>query len=371
MLHILAFLVLVVLVYLGMQYYVAFWLIRSFPGLPLPPASVRCAILLLAFLFPLSIYWLRHGGAPAQWLASAMYVWTGVLLIWLFWAACGDLLALIARRLGAGAPLQGAIAWAVVTATVLSAVHAYWSARRPPAVTAVEVALPRLPKGLDGFTVVQLSDLHIGLTVPVERFEAIVGQVNALSPDLVVLTGDLMDPGPIPEERVAAACAGLKARHGTLAVLGNHEFYHGLGKALEFHQRCGARLLRSEVAVLPGGLQVAGVDDLMAGRVSREEVDAVLSRLDPKSPSLFLSHQPRMFDLASERGVGLMLSGHTHSGQIFPFGLVVRLSYRYVYGLYRLGGSALYVTSGAGQWGPPMRFLTRTEIVRIVLRSPD
>ncbi|MBI5622401.1 MAG: hypothetical protein HY924_01345 [Elusimicrobia bacterium] len=118
------------------------------------------------------------------------------------------------------------------------------------------------------------------------------------------------------------------------------------------------------------GLQVAGIDDIMAARLTREEVAGVISKLDPAKPSILLSHQPRLVDLAAEKGVGLMLSGHTHQGQIFPFGLVVRLSYRYFYGLYRRGAMSLYVTSGAGHWGPPMRFLTRSEIAVIVLRAP-
>jgi hypothetical protein len=113
---------------------------------------------------------------------------------------------------------------------------------------------------------------------------------------------------------------------------------------------------------------VAAVDDVRTVGHSEAEVSAVLAKLDPAEPALFLSHQPLYFEAAARARVGLMLSGHTHQGQVFPFGLIVRLVYPYFYGLYRLGASSLYVSSGTGQWGPPMRLFTRSEIVRFTLR---
>ncbi|MBI4676947.1 MAG: metallophosphoesterase [Elusimicrobia bacterium] len=243
MLHILGFLTVVILVYLGMQYYVAFWLIRSFPGLPVAPAVVRAVVLGLALLFPLSIYLLRHASPATHSLATVMYVWTGVLLIWVFWAACGDVLLLAASRLTPSLRARPFIAWGVLAAVALSSVYAVWNAGRLPRGKEVEVPLPRLPHSLDGFTVVQISDLHLGVTVPLERFESIVSLVNGLRPDLIVLTGDLVDPGPAPEEAIARIGTCLKARHGKLAVLGNHEYYHGLEAALECYKRCGARIV--------------------------------------------------------------------------------------------------------------------------------
>ncbi|MBI5881598.1 MAG: metallophosphoesterase [Elusimicrobia bacterium] len=352
MFHVLGFLSLVILVYLGMQYYVAFWVIRSFPGLPVSPLAVRLTVLVLALL------------------ALVMYVWTGVLLIWVFWAACGDLAFLSASLAGFGSRAKPIIAWTVLAAVGLSSLHALWNGQRLPRVARLEVTLPNLPGRLDGFTIVQISDLHLGVTVPLSRLEDIASSVDKLHPDLIALTGDFVDPGPATEEAIAKAASRLHARHGKLAVLGNHEFYHGVENALSLFRKCGARVLRDEVIEV-AGIQIVGIDDIMAGRLTRDEVSATLSKLDPAKPSVFLSHQPRFVDLASEKGVGLMLSGHTHQGQIFPFGLLARLSYRYFHGLYRRGTTSIYVTSGAGHWGPPMRFLTRAEVAAIVLRSPD
>jgi len=195
-----------------------------------------------------------------------------------------------------------------------------------------------------------------------------VAEVSALRPDIVVLTGDILDAGLRREDEFTRIGAGLRARCGVLAILGNHEFYHGPAASARALQGMGARLLRDEVAALPCGLQVAAVDDVRTAHLSEADVAGLLARLEPGRPSLFLSHQPLYFEAAARAGVGLMLSGHTHQGQIFPFGLIVRMVYPYFHGLYRIGRSSLYVTSGTGQWGPPMRLFTRAEIVRFTLR---
>jgi len=201
-----------------------------------------------------------------------------------------------------------------------------------------------------------------------EKFSRVVQRAVQLRPDLVVLTGDILDAGLRGETDAARIGAGLQARCGVLAVLGNHEFYHGVEASSRAFRDMGARLLRNEALSLPGGLQVVGIDDIRTAGLSAQDVSTILARLDPTRPSLLISHQPLDFDVAARAGVGLMLSGHTHEGQIFPFNLIVRLVYPYFHGLYEKDGSWLYVTSGTGQWGPPMRLFTRAEIVRLTLR---
>ncbi|MBI5240690.1 MAG: metallophosphoesterase [Elusimicrobia bacterium] len=365
------FIATVILVYLGMQYYVAFWLIRNFPGLPVSPTAARVAVLLLTLSFPLCLYCLRHfTGAWISLLAYLSFIWLGLVLIWLTCAASADLLLLLARLWGWSAALRPWLRASVLAATAAAGLWSLYNAWRMPRLSEVEIPLPGLPQALDGFTVVQVSDLHLGVTVPLSKFARIVEKVSGLSPDLVVLTGDILDAGLNDEGAFARIGSGLRARQGVFAVLGNHEFYHGVAASARAFQAMGARLLRDEVAVLPGGLQVAGVDDLRTARFSGRELEAVLSKLDPAKPALLLSHQPLHFKTAARRGVGLMLSGHTHQGQIFPFGAIVRLVYPDFNGLYREGASSLYVTSGTGQWGPPMRLFTRAEIVRYTLRRP-
>ena len=236
-----------------------------------------------------------------------------------------------------------------------------------PIVRDIDVPIAGLPADLEGFSVVQLSDLHLGVSVPLEKFSRIVAQTAALKPDLIVLTGDILDAGLRDDGEVERIGSGLKAEHGVFAVLGNHEFYHGVEVSSRTFAGMGARLLRNEAVTLPAGLQVAGVDDIMAGHLTAAQAAAVLAKLDVRKPSLYLCHQPLGFAAAASAGVSLMLSGHTHAGQIFPFGLVGRLFYRHYNGLYRKGSSTLYVTSGTGQWGPPMRLFTRAEIARLTL----
>lgn len=347
-----------------MQSYLASWAFRNFPDLPLSPGALRLLILLSAGGFPFSMYCLRtFRGEWTHWLASAGFLWFGTVFIALTFTVLGDLAVL-------AAPAARAWARAAVPAAAAAAcLLAVYNASRPPLIHDVEIPLAGLPQGLDGFTVVQLSDLHLGVTVSLDKFASIVTQVDALKPDLIVLTGDIFDAGMSGDGEVERIGAGLKARLGVLAVLGNHEFYHGVEASSRTLAGMGARLLRDEVMTLPGGLQVAGVDDVRTAGLSADDVAAVLSNLDPARASLFLCHQPLHFGAAARAGVGLMLSGHTHAGQIFPFGLIVRLFYPRFHGLYHEGRSTLYVTSGAGQWGPPMRLFTRAEIVRFTLRN--
>lgn len=371
MLALFGFIATVILVYLGMQYYVAFWLIRSFPGLPLSPGAARVTVLLLSLSFPLCMYCLRHfTGAWISALAYLSFIWLGLVLIWLTCAVSADLLLLLARIWGKAEALRPWLRVIVLAAAGAAGLWSLYDAARMPRLREVDIALPGLPEALEGYTVVQLSDLHLGVTVPLSKFARVVERVSALKPDLVVLTGDILDAGLNDEEAFARIGSGLKARQGAFAVLGNHEFYHGTAASVRAFEAMGARVLRDEIALLPGGLQVAGVDDLRTAGPSPEEFRALLSRLDPAKPSLLLSHQPLLFAEAARAGVGLMLSGHTHGGQIFPFGFIVRLVYPYFQGPYRKGASTLFVTSGTGQWGPPMRLFTRAELVRYTLRSP-
>jgi predicted MPP superfamily phosphohydrolase len=367
----LVFLSIIILVYFGMQYYVAYWLIRNFPSIPIGLSALRIAVFLIALLFPFSIYLLRaYPGPFSEWFAYLTYIWTGASFILFTWALFGDCMVLLSRTIGAAERVRMPVAYGVLVATAVLSLQAFWNASRLPRIRTLELPIARLPKGMDGFTIVQLSDLHLGVTVPVGRFREIARQVNALRPDLIALTGDLLDPGAIDEAEVREIGRTLKARVAKIAVLGNHDFYYGAEAAVACFRGFDSVVLRNDVMELPGGLQIAGVDDTVTAGLTREDVSKVLKRLDPKKPSLFLSHQPRIFDLAVEHGVGLMLSGHTHQGQIFPFGFFVWMATRYLYGLYQKGDSFLYVTSGTGQWGPPMRLFTRSEIVRIVLRSP-
>lgn len=240
-------------------------------------------------------------------------------------------------------------------------------------VTWLEIPLQNLPAKLDGYTVVQVSDVHYGMLTENGKLAKLVEQVNQLNADLVVITGDLVDEGVSHMQEMTLPLLGLKARDGVLAITGNHEYYAGVNRATAIMEKAKIRVLRNERIILPGGLQVLGIDDPTGSRRMGEaaaDFQGLLAGLDPLQPSIFLYHQPIRFAEAASFGIGLQLSGHTHGGQLFPIRYISQLIYPRTPGLHRIGRSYLYVNRGAGTWGPPMRLGSPPEITFIRLRSP-
>lgn len=238
----------------------------------------------------------------------------------------------------------------------------------------IEVVLPRLPAALDGFTIVQLSDLHVGPTIDRRFVEDVVDRCQHLAADLYALTGDLVD-GPVHRYRHAAApLAGLRAPHGTFAVTGNHEYYHGADPWIAELGERGVRYLRNEHVVIErdgGAFALAGIDDHEArGDGHGPDVPQALAGKDPAHPVVLLAHQPRQVHAARAHGVELQISGHTHGGQIWPWHYLVKLQQGgLLAGHYRFGDTQLYVTRGCGFWGPRVRIGAPLEITRVILRS--
>jgi predicted MPP superfamily phosphohydrolase len=248
------------------------------------------------------------------------------------------------------------------------------SALAPPRLTHVEIALQRWPAGLDGYRIVQLSDLHIGPLLD-RRFAAdLVKRCNQLAPDLIAVTGDLVDGSVARVAAEVAPLEGLRARHGVWFVTGNHDYYSGADAWAEHARGLGFGVLRNRRLSVGDGdaiFDLAGVEDHHAHLVSethREDLAAALDGRDRSRACVLLAHDPATFKRAAQLGVDLQLSGHTHGGQIWPFRYLVRLSTPYVAGLYRAGDSQLYVSCGTGFWGPAMRVLAPAEITEIVLR---
>jgi predicted MPP superfamily phosphohydrolase len=312
----------------------------------------------------------RFGPSVGQVLGWPAHFWLATVFYLLLTLGLSDL-ALLVLGLD-GLPVMRQRAQIVVG--VVGAVMAFgaYSGMRLPSVKRVEVALPDWPKALDGFRIAQLSDVHIGTLIG-KRFAArVTERVNALAPDAIAITGDLVD-GSIEHigDRVEPF-AQLRARHGTYFVTGNHDYYSGAMDWCARIRELGIRVLRNErVAVDHDGAQlwIAGVDDYMLRRRSRADLDAALGGLRETDPVVLLAHNPLTFEDAHELGVSLQLSGHTHGGQMWPFTWLVRLQTRFVAGLYKLGRSQLYVSLGTGYWGPPVRVLAPAEITLLTLRS--
>lgn len=248
------------------------------------------------------------------------------------------------------------------------------SARGEHEIVDVEIRLAKLPKALDGFSIVQLSDLHIGMTIDRAFVQRVVDRANELSPDLIVLTGDLVD-GQVDDLRdEAAPLASLRARHGLYAVTGNHEYYSGAVPWTAELRRLGVNVLQNQHVVLErngASMVLAGVADYGAHHFDpshrSDPVAALLGAPDSAAVRILLAHQPRSAAAAERAGFDLQLSGHTHGGQFFPWVFLVRLQQPFTAGLHRLGKLWVYVSRGTGYWGPPKRLGAPSEITRLRL----
>jgi len=220
---------------------------------------------------------------------------------------------------------------------------------------------------------VAMSDLHLGAMTLPSRVDALVALVNAQKPDVLLLVGDIVNDHPEALKPLASKLAAARPRLGTFGVFGNHERYEGDEKSAAVFRWAGAELLRNRVVPLPeAGIQILGVDDPgRAGNVTAtlaEEIRSLAPNLDPTRVSVLLNHRPQAWrEAAKPLGIEVMLSGHTHRGQLYPFYLVVSLSYEFMGGFYEEDGKLLGVSAGAGFWGPPLRVLAPPDILVVDL----
>ena len=344
---------------LGSAHYYVWLRFVAAPELPAPwHALATVAIVALAPSLVVASLALRRlpreTARPYVWLA---YTWFGLAVYLLVAAAATHLVCALAGVGPRPAALVG------VGAAVATVVYGIVHAATGPIVRRVRVPLAGLPAAAEGYTIAQLTDVHIGPILG-ERFAArVVAKVNALAPDLIVMTGDLVD-GRIDElRRHVEPLRDLTARDGVYAVTGNHEYYWNARAWLEHLSSFGIRILRNEHTTIRGAFELAGVDDSTA----TEDVPRALAGCDPALPVVLLAHHPRTVTRAVAAGVDLQLSGHTHGGQLLPLGWLSRLFEPRVAGLARFGATWLYVSEGTGFWGPPMRVGTSSEIALVTL----
>lgn len=243
----------------------------------------------------------------------------------------------------------------------------------PPDLLRVPVRLPKLDPAFDGFRIAVVSDIHLGPLTGRAHTERIVRMINESSPDMVAIVGDLADGTVAALGPAAEPLRDLVSREGTFFVTGNHEYFEEPFEWLRELERLGLHLLRNENTVIRRGgaaFDLAGVNDL-AGRMADDgpDFDRALAGRDPSRPTVLLAHQPVQVAEAAKRGVDLQLSGHTHGGQLWPFHYVVGMQQGAVAGLSTVDGTQLYVTRGAGFWGPPVRVGAPPDITVLSLES--
>jgi predicted MPP superfamily phosphohydrolase len=355
---------------------------RLIPALAFaPPLQWALAALLLAswLLMPMALVARRIRRQPL----SDRLAWAGVLLMGLF----SSLFVLTLLRDGLSLPLWIASHWlspppwlaptsalAVPLLAGLLTLWGYVNARRTARVVRVDVPIAGLPQALQGFSIAQISDLHVGPTIKRGYLQAIVSRVNALDADMVAVTGDLVD-GSVQHLAVhVAPLAALRSRHGTFFVTGNHEYYSDAHAWIDELRRLGLRVLLNEHVLLRRGdatLALAGVADYSAHNFDathRSDPQAAIAGVpDEARVRVLLAHQPRSAPAAAAAGFHLQLSGHTHGGQFLPWKWFVRLQQPFTAGLNRWQGLWVYTSRGTGYWGPPKRLGAPSEITHLRL----
>lgn len=247
-------------------------------------------------------------------------------------------------------------------------------ARRRPGIIEVKIPVVNLPHGLHGFSIAQISDVHVGPTIKRDFVESVVRRVNELNPDLIAVTGDLVDGSVQQLSAHTAPLAGLAARHGAYFVTGNHEYYSGERAWTQEIRRLGLHVLKNEHVVLNhdgASLVLAGVTDYSAHHFdpAQRSDPAAAMRGAPVDAGVkvLLAHQPSSATAAADAGFDVQISGHTHGGQFWPWNLFIRFFQPFSSGLHRLQNLWIYVSRGTGYWGPPNRFGVPSEITRIRL----
>ena len=337
--------------YGGMNYYLYHNLAQA---IPVSSGMLLQAIFaLLASAYPVSQLFRSWRKLPL--LSRFGSYWLGMLSISVAVLAVKDLLSLFL-------PFQSQVLaiGLIIFLTLWAAVKAW----RGPGSKTVSIQHNKLVKP---FSIVHLSDLHLGATTSVKWLKKVIAQVNCLKADIVVITGDMADDTYGEMAKFIPEFKNLKTKSGIYAVSGNHEYYQGVDHFTRFCQATEIIAADGQFLAVAEGINLLGLGGRITeiGPEAEEKIQELLNAANPGDYNILLIHQPVGFEKTAWLGIDLQLSGHTHQGQILPFNIFVYLVYRYAYGLHALGDSHIYISSGTGTWGPPLRLGSSSEIVRI------
>ncbi len=340
-----------------MQVMAGAWLVRCFPSI-----GIKCPLLVMGLLsavmfagFTLT----RTHQTGLFWRALYYFSYTYFGLVFLtFCLSIGFFILLILLK-----SFHVKTFWlnSVSIVVILGVwVLSFWGGFSAPKLKKIALQIPGAPH----MKLALLSDTHLGMGVSLKRFDSVLRRLEAEKPDGLLVLGDIFEYGP-DREKYAARLKQFKTPLGSYGVLGNHEYYVGYGDSKQFYKDAGVTLLENSAAVLPNGVQVVGLKDIRTAGVSANQVAHLLGGLDAQKPTILLSHTPLLAEVAAAHGADLMLSGHTHNGQLWPFHYLVKTQYPRVYGLYDVENMKFYITSGVFYWGIPLRFLAPAELVLI------
>jgi uncharacterized protein len=346
--------------------------------------GIPVAVFMLIMLFaPFVIRLSENAGLElfARLMSYAGYTWLGILFLFVSLSLVFDVYRLIVytgeaimRKDLAPFAIPNSYAFLIpFSLAVLIAVYGFFEARDIRTET-ITLRSPKIPPAVGRITIVQISDVHLGLIVREERLKRILKEVEKAGPDILVSTGDLVDGQIDNLSRLAEILRELDPAYGKFAITGNHEVYAGLDQSLRFTEKAGFRILRNEGVTINGMIAIAGVDDPQAkmyGQPGKGSEKELLSQFSREMFTVLLKHRP-LIDQEARKLFDLQLSGHVHRGQIFPFSIITWLYYPVQAGLAKVSdASLLYVSRGSGTWGPPIRFLSPPEVTVIELVHSD
>jgi predicted MPP superfamily phosphohydrolase len=361
--------------------YIALRLLPALAGWPALAALVAGMLVASAAAIPLGWAWRRRTHRFAAALTWAGYLAMGLFSSLFVLTLLRDALLLVALvadwawpGLVARAALAEASAVGVAGLALLMTLIGVWNARRTARVPTIEIPIALLPAALHGFTIAQISDIHVGPTIKGGYLRSIVERVNGLGADMVAITGDRVDGSVRELGPHVASLSELTSRHGTFFVTGNHEYYSGVHAWVSELRGLGVRVLLNEHVVLEhaqSAIVIAGVTDPSAHhfepRHRSSPAQALAGAPERALVRVLLAHQPKSAHAAADAGFHVQLSGHTHGGQFWPWNHFVKLQQPFVAGLDRVRDLWLYTSRGTGYWGPPVRFGAPSEITRVRL----
>ncbi len=292
------------------------------------------------------------------------YFWVGIVFYLFIYSLSADIIRIfLSRILKFPKNVYGII---LLTLTIVTVIYGFFEAFSVRTIT-----LNQKMKNLKETTrIVFLSDLHLGLNLNYLLLKKIIPEINSFSPDIILIGGDILDEEAKGIETYTKIFKRMNSRFGIFAVTGNHDIYAGEDLVVNFLKKANVHLLRNRIEVIKD-IQVAGIEDeSILGQKWKHVLEKILKKANPSLPLILLKHRPTGREIAKQYGVDLMLCGHTHKAQLFPLHLITSRVYRYYYGYHRENGLRIYVTSGLGTWGPPIRVMARPELVLITLK-PD
>lgn len=299
------------------------------------------------------------------WLAAMVYFLLGVIIV--------DCIRLAQYFIpGFLGSISGNTAMIIVTGVVTLVVVAGFFNARAPRIRRLDIAIPKKGNQFKTLNLAVVSDIHLGTIICKSRLEKMVSMINRLTPDIVLLPGDVVDEdiGPVIRQNLGETLRTLQSKHGVFAVTGNHEYIGGVEPACTYLQEHGITMLRDSSVKLADSIYIVGREDRSAtqfGGRKRAALEELIQGCNKDLPIILMDHQPFNLEESEANGIDLHLSGHTHHGQLWPFNYITKAIYEVSWGYKKKGTTQVYVSSGVGTWGPPVRTGNTPEIVNIVV----